>query len=268
MLKLQRALRERNFAMTHLDLLRAAHPTLANCYSTVLKRDLTPSQRFQAISEKLFSFSEFVGQLDSHERMTQLPAVSSVIDASTNQQRGPPVLLIDRLKGFFNSKKTEMAIKKMVGDATAATFAASGNLPQLMTTLQSADSKYVSLSVLIKIAVIDFCLNKQKIPIFLNRSKERVLSQVDFATASPYFTDACLTMLATNGGLTELRLRNCVTLDNTRLIAILRVCPKLSVVDLRGCKKVSHGHLIREDALQVGNIISLVTSLCDGHTRG
>lgn len=150
MLKLQRALRERNFAMTHLDLLRAAHPTLANCYSTVLKRDLTPSQRFQAISEKLFSFSEFVGQLDSHERMTQLPAVSSVIDASTNQQRGPPVLLIDRLKGFFNSKKTEMAIKKMVGDATAATFAASGNLPQLMTTLQSADSKYVSLSISIK----------------------------------------------------------------------------------------------------------------------
>jgi hypothetical protein len=45
-------------------------------------------------------------------------------------------------------------------------------------------------------------------------------------------------------------LRNCATLDNTRFIAILKNSPNISVLDLRGCKKVSHGHLIREDALK------------------
>jgi hypothetical protein len=126
-----------------MDLLRVSHPTLANCYSSVLKRDLPPMKRFHSISNKHFTYSDFISRIEVNERLTQLQAISDVIDNVSTKALAAPAQLSERLKAYLSSKKLEQSMQKLVVDATAATFASSGNLPQFISTLQSADPMYV-----------------------------------------------------------------------------------------------------------------------------
>jgi hypothetical protein len=100
-------------------------------------------KRFHSISNKHFTYSDFISRIEVNERLTQLQAISDVIDNVSTKALAAPAQLSERLKAYLSSKKLEQSMQKLVVDATAATFASSGNLPQFISTLQSADPMYV-----------------------------------------------------------------------------------------------------------------------------